>query len=131
MHSYSSKVIIRGDAVKKNGKAVLSLQAFINGKRKIIPLGIEVEVNFFDKATEKVKIPGDRNRTKMLNGIIHKSKGKAEDIFFKAIAFDAPLSPERFAAKFQKGDTSKDFIDWLKNEIESAKTERAPSACRG
>ena len=68
-----AKVIIRSDAVKRNGKAALALQVFINSKRKVIPLGFDVEIKYFDKLSGKVMIRGEGERTKMLNTIIHNS----------------------------------------------------------
>lgn len=130
MHRYTAKVIIRSDAVKKNGKAALALQVFINNKRKVIPLGFDVEVKYFDKSSETVKIRGEGERTKMLNTIIHKAKSKAEAIFFKAIAFEAPLTREHFARKFHKVETGQDFLKWLKEEINAASVERAKATIK-
>ena len=78
MHNYSCKVIIRIDAIKRDGTAALGLQVFINGDRKVFKIGISVNPKYFDRKQRKITLPPDqRQRQAEWNMLIRNAENKA------------------------------------------------------
>lgn len=125
-HKYSAKIIIRKDYINKSGRAALAVQAFINGQRKIVAIGVGVDPDHFDPARSEVDIPGHQRRTALINALIHKIKARAEDLFLAAILEDQPLTARTFALAIQgSSDPGQDLFSWIRSEIDREKSIRA------
>jgi len=124
MHSYYVSIMLRRDAMKQNGKAPICLQVFINKARKVISLGVDIEPPYFDQKARKVRIQGDKPRTEQINAILHKARSRAEDIFATAILNEVVLTPESFVEQFQQRHLQKNFIAFVKAEIEKLSDSR-------
>ena len=82
MHRYSASVICRTDAVKKDGKAAVSLQSFINGVRVVIPVGVYIEPIYWLENERRVKLPKNQKQLEVdYNLLIMNSEAKASKIF--------------------------------------------------
>lgn len=112
-HLYTARIIVRNDAVKKDGTAAVALQVFINKKRKKIALGISVKPSQFDRKRQSIK----RDTTK--SAILHKALSRAQNIFCQAILKDTVLTTERFTELFQNEKLDWDFLSWMEHEIEN------------
>ncbi len=123
-HRYSSKIIIRSDYIGKDGKCALALQVFINGQRKVLPVGARVVPEAFNRDTEKVAI-GKVGSGQLINAIIHKMKSRADTIFYKAILDDSPLTASSFAEIFQNKSGDANFYEFMATEIEKERLVRA------
>lgn len=117
-------MIARRDMVRKDGKCALSIQVFINKKRKVISLGAYVRPDDFDSTRQLVN-GEDPEMTSAVNAIIHKSKSRAEKIFYRAILDDRPLTADRFAEMFLARSSRNDFYEFLEVEISRAKGHMA------
>lgn len=134
-HRYSGKVIIRSDAVKKDGTAAVCLQVFLNSKKKVLPLGFSVMPEEFNVDSQLVRLKKPRNiptqvRKKMTetendyNVTILKKSALMKHIFAKAIMMDVILTREKFVEEFNNEAMQKDFVHFVSVEIENEKKER-------
>ncbi len=123
-HRYSCKVIIRDDYVKRDGRSALALQIFINGSRKVIPIGAHVQPQEFNRDKERVSI-SDAETSALINALIHKMKSRSEKIFYKAILDDRILTCQAFEESLlnKSGDT--DWYVFMAMEIAKEKMIRA------
>lgn len=114
-HSYSSKVILRTDSIRKDKTALLSLQCFLNKKRKVISLNLYVKPEQFNKEEQRV-ITGAGMRKEHaddMNLILEQAKGKANKIFVNARLADKPLSPDEFEIEFSNPASRYDFLQFF------------------
>lgn len=111
MHRYSCKIIIRDDAPKKDGTCALSLQAFINGKRIVLPTGINVDPKHFSKVDRKIRFPKNLKQVETdYNLILSDCEARANRIFIQFRTSNIILSPDTFKRQYLNGDINMDFI---------------------
>lgn len=127
----SYKIIQRPDYVHKNGKCPIWLQVFIKGKRARLPLGVGVEVEYFDKAKGMVKkIPKNGGETELLNAIINKAQEKCNRIFNEAVLYGKPLSIAAFLLEYNaEGVAKASFTEFFKKQI-LLQTDKAENTVR-
>lgn len=119
MFNYSTKVIIKKDQVNKAGEAPLYLQSFINKKRSRINLNVRCKIADFD--TQKQQIKGRSKAVKSKNAILFKYKSKAEDLFYHSIMTENVLTKATFESYIKNDAIRKDFLTFMKVEIEKQK----------
>ena len=127
----TSKIVLRLDAIKKNGKSPCCLQVFINGKRKVIRLGFDVKPKYFNLASQCIRLPRSRKvEEDKMNSLIDKALAKTHLIFFEALAFDNHLTRESFTRLYLNSNLKKDFYKWMEEMIELESEIRSPDTVR-
>jgi len=125
------KVIIRKELLNKSKSAPICLQCFINGKRKVISVGVSVEIAHFNADTEKVTIPKNADETRKLNALIEKKKSEVNDIFFKAAYDGTSLSIDLFNRQINKKLNTDSFTDFIVKESELLEGQLAKDTIKG
>ena len=128
MHRYSCKIILRKERPRLDGKCSLNLQAFINGKRKVIPLNIVVHPDEYNQENSKILIIGKLTKQQKQdiydqNMIIQNCKSKAGNIFTRARLSDVALSITQFAKLYNGTINYSDFNSFMRKEIELLKSD--------
>jgi len=131
MHRYSAKVFIRKDGVKKDGKAPLYLQVFINGQRLKIHLRLFVDPKHFVDKSEKIKVKSDPDFASKINAILMKKKVKANNIFINAIDKNETLNKQLFLEYYGSESSGASFLNFVKSEIDNEKEVRARNTIKG
>ncbi len=121
MHRYTAKVILRKDIPRKDGTCLLSLQAFVNKKRVVIPLNIYVRPEEFVEADTKVlyKKGGtvEKKDVDDYNLILGDAKARASDIFMSHRIHDNPLTADEFKKLYLDKTSRHDFLAFFEKEI--------------
>ena len=123
MHSYSCKVILRTDCIRKDGTALLSLQCFLNKKRKVISLNLYVKPALFNKDEQRV-LSGQglkKDIADAVNLILEQAKGKANKIFVNAHLADKPLNADEFEIEFSNPASRYDFLSFFYKQAKGRK----------
>ncbi|MFA9220289.1 MAG: tyrosine-type recombinase/integrase [Sediminibacterium sp.] len=125
MHRYTCKIIQRIDIPRKDGTCLLSLQAFINKKRIVIPLSLYASPAEWDDQQQKIifkkKSLLSKKEVDDYNLILANSKAKASDIFVHHRLTDDDLTADRFKKLFLEEESRHDFIAFMRKEIEKQK----------
>lgn len=129
MVKYTVRIVHRTDYLKKDGTAALILQAFIGQTRVRIPLDVFCRPEEFDSGRQLVKLK-DSEKTSRINAIINKYRSRAEEIFFEARLTATPLSADQFKELLDNRPALGLFADWVENEIDKEKTDRASSTIK-
>jgi integrase/recombinase XerD len=116
MSRFSSSIMIRKDAPRKDGRCLICLRVFIDGVRYIHPLDIAVMPEQF---TDKQKcIVYDKSfglsKTEIdnYNLIIEAARNKASSINTRYILRERPLTVELFKREFCQDHLRNSFIDF-------------------
>lgn len=126
MHRYSFKVILRKERPRKDGYCPLSLQAFINGRKKVISLNINVDPALWDENAQRCSYPKKGNAKSKseiddLNMMISSAVEKATRITRTHYIDDRLLTAEGFEQEFKHTVSSGNFLEWLEAEIAKMK----------
>ena len=130
MHRYTAKIIIRNDAIQKNGKVSLALQCFINGSRKVIGLNISVLPEHFNAIRQEVQVPEEPEYSNLINANIRQAKIRAEKIFMEAMLANRPLDRPQFTSSFLMRSQGGSFLDFMEREIELERRVKAPGTIK-
>ncbi len=115
---FTYKVIMK-DYVRQDGTSALYLQLFLDGKRKQIPLGINVEPKNFDKKKQRIK--GNTQISRDYNLIIGK---KIADINNIAVSYRLAgnyLTIESLIEDLTNPTAKIDFLIFWEQELEKQK----------
>lgn len=112
------KVIIRRDAVKKDGTAALALRVRVLGEKKFLPLGVSVPVKNFNEVKQEVAVPGNADLTRDANILIKKARAKAQKIFLDALIAERQLTMLDFSEQYTGSRNQSSFINFFKKWIE-------------
>lgn len=115
MFNYTIKIVIKKDKIRKDGKAPIYLQAFINKKRVRIHLNCYCKVSAFSEKYQKVK--GNSEEVKQINAVINKRLSKANEIFYQSVLEDKPLDIETFKTLLLNEKSKHDFLNFMHNAI--------------
>lgn len=123
MHSYSAKIILRTDYLREDATALLSLQCFINKKRKVISLNLYVKPALFNKEDQRVLTgPGMKKAAADdMNLILEQAKAKANKIFVNARLSDKPLNCDDFEVEFNNPASRYDFLQFFYKQAKARK----------
>lgn len=118
--SYTCKVIIREDYIKKDGTVAVALQVIIDRKMFRIPLKLSVKPEQFDKTKGLVKAKAGLSKVEAndMNMIIKRELAKANELGIRARLLDKPLSKKEFMQKFNNFSGRSSFIQFVELEIE-------------
>jgi integrase len=118
MESYSAKIYVRDDYQKKDGSNTIYLRVTINRKMKKYSIGVNVNMNHWDKRTLKVK-RGDLAHFNK-NMAIESALKKANDIIYQSKIERKPLDFNTFEFKFYEAGQKTDltFTEFALLEIE-------------
>ncbi len=119
-HRYTFKVVLLKEKSRprKDGKYPLLFQVFLNGKRDRISMSQTIKVEQWDEQRQRVK--GKSKLANQINHIICKWESKTQDIFYDAIINDKPLTKKRFRELLLNEAYRKDFLTFMKKEIEAS-----------
>ncbi|MFN4257267.1 MAG: tyrosine-type recombinase/integrase [Saprospiraceae bacterium] len=126
-HANTHKVIIRRDAVKKDGTAALALRVRIGGQAKFLPLGVSVPVKCFNEGKQEVAVPRDRDLTEKVNLLIKQARAKAQRIFLDALIVERTLTMLDFLERFTGSRNQSSFTDYFEKWIASFEGVKAPN----
>ena len=130
MHKYTSKITVRKDT-RADGRALLYLQCFINGKIIRIPLNqyIYPEQLISNKQGAFIKSAAGFNKKSVndLNLELANALAKASDIFTEHRLGDKALTPEMFQRKYTNASLKNDFVAFWEAEKEKMKDTHAPA----
>ncbi len=118
MYNYSYKFVIKASGHRKDGTTPVYLQVFINKRRKRFSLNVFVRLADWDAKRMMVKVKAERS--KHINEIIFKAKAKIDDVFYKSILTETPLTIELFREYFFNEKVKTDFLAFMKTEIEES-----------
>lgn len=122
--SYSCKIIIRDDYVKKNGKCALALQIIIDRKKFRIPIKLDVKPNQFNKIKGIVKAGNGMSKETAhdFNMIAKRELAKANELGIRARLLDKKITKKEFLFKFNTFSKRNNFIQFVEHEIELQKS---------
>ncbi|MCH8535484.1 MAG: site-specific integrase [Flavobacteriaceae bacterium] len=126
--TYTSKVVIKKDYLKKDGTAHLYLQVFYNKKRVRLPTHIYVLPAHFDEAKERI-----RKRCKNHNDynlMLEELKKQLHEIIVKYRLKGLILTPEKLSEEFKNPSASIDFCKFMEEMVERRKKSLAPGTFR-
>lgn len=113
MERYSQKIILRKECINKDGYGTLSLQVFINGRRKVLAIGIKVEPEYWQDKQQRVKLPPNRKAEEVdINMMVTQKISKANEIFIQHRMSEVTLTPEIFVKKFYQTGSQFDFFQY-------------------
>jgi len=132
MHSYHAKIVIRKD-LRKDGKGLIYLQAFINGTKCIEGLNIYVRPELFTSANQRVFVQPDllmdkrqaKKEANDLNLECNKALAKANELFTRARLSDMVLTPKQFKEDFSNSALNFDFYKFWQEQSDKLKESRA------
>jgi integrase/recombinase XerD len=115
MNKITYKIILRTDRIKSDGKCLTCLQAFVNGKRKVISLNYYLYPECFDdKAQQAIYSAKHKDFTKELvadaNLIFQKHFAKANEILVMARITNATIKHTEFENQFINEYSRADFL---------------------
>jgi integrase len=128
--SNTTKIIIRKDAVKKDGTAALALRVRIGGQVKFLPLGVSVKVDEFDERKEKVVVGGQKKITEQVNTIIDLAKTKAKQIMLDSVIKSQALTMNKFLKEFSGYENKASFIEYFRKWIKLYDGIKAPATLK-
>jgi integrase/recombinase XerD len=123
------KVIIRRDAVKKDGTAALALKVRIQGEVRVLPLNIAVEVRQFDDDAQRVSLP-DKKLSEKINTIIAQARHKAQQIILDAIIAQRDLCIVTFLEQYNGARNQGSFITFFERSMKDAEGVKAPATIK-
>lgn len=115
MHDYHCNVILRDDYINKRGTSTLALQAFINNKRKVIRVGLEVRPGEFDAKAGRVRIPGNKQKESDYNLILANAEAKANAIFTNFRLRERVLTVDEYRKQYLTADLRINFLAYARN----------------
>ncbi len=123
---------MRTDIPRKDGTCELSLQAFVNTKRKLVGLDVFFFPEEFDKDEQRVvyikgKSIENKRKADDYNLLLQKKLAKASDIFMHHRLIDKSLTAAEFEKLFKETAARFDFYTFVDKEIQKLKLERNKS----
>jgi integrase len=115
MNKITYKIILRTDRIKADGKCLTCLQAFVNGKRKVISLNYYLYPDCFDDKAQQAKYSAKhKDFTKELvadaNLIMQKHFAKANEILVMARITNSTIKHTEFENQFINEYSRADFL---------------------
>lgn len=111
----------RGEALDRLGKGTVQLVIHLQDKKLTINSGVKVLPKDWNDAEKKVKTTNKEHSD--FNLIIDKGKAKLNNIFIKYRLQDKELTFELIKDEFDRPNTGFDYLEWLKDAIESRRGE--------
>lgn len=93
---------------------MLSLQVFINGKRKVVALDMRIPPAAWDVKRKCVR-PGEFEHH---NTLLYQTLMKANQIFLDYRVQELELTPEKFLKEFRSGSARGDFLKYYETEMD-------------
>ena len=121
-------VCIRDDYVKKDGTCAVNAVFYINRQRLVLPCGVTVNPEQFDKKKGRVK--GSSSEAKDANLIISNVKARINDIFVRYRLENKTITRNIFIKEFTNSNTYTDFWDFFEKELEQRKGAIAENTYR-
>lgn len=116
------KAILRTEASNKRGEMPLCLQVFINGKRDVIPLSINIAEKYFDKDSRMVK--HTHEQALAFNSTIATAIQRASVIKAEADLKKIALNKSVFRSMFSSVNADFDFVPFWEKELEKRLDKR-------
>lgn len=113
--TFTKKVIIKDDTIRKDKTAPIYIQVFVNKQRKRYPLGVSVEPKHFDKKKQRVK--GSASGFKNLNLIIENELSKFTAVSVNYKLRNEYLTIEKLTKELNDGFSRQNFIKYYENEL--------------
>lgn len=120
MHSYTATLICRRHAVRRrDGRAKIVVQAFINGLKVEVPTGVTIEPRFWCNDSRMVKLPRERREEQQqINSLIAARRAKAWDIMTRSMQSDKILTKDSFLRQYYSAGQLDDFFDYAHKQID-------------
>lgn len=112
--SFSCKIILAGYKREDKTRRVY-LQAIIDRKRVIVPVGLYVKDDDFDPVRQCIR-KGHPNK-KNYDAVLAQALARANDINAKFILQDRPLTLDEFRNQFTNTSAKLDLVSFMKREI--------------
>lgn len=122
--SFSCKIIL-ADHTKVDGARHVYLQAIIDRKRAIVPLGFYVKEDSFDARRQCMKTWHPNAKT--FDTEFQLAITKANNIASKFRIENMPLTPEAFKNEFKNPASTMDLIKFITEELEIKRLKIAPN----
>lgn len=113
--AFSCKIILHHH-IRKDKTRRVYLQAMIDRKRVVVPVGLYLREDDFDAVRQCVR-KGHANK-KNFDAVLAKALARANDINAKYILEDKPITPDEFRQQFTKTSSKLDFIAFLQRELD-------------
>jgi len=120
-HDFFDKITVRftDNKVNKDGNKKLYLQLYILGKKVMLPVGIFLNPQFWDKTNHRV-LP-DHPDSSTMNIIIGKAMSTVNNIFIKYYLSEKELTPEKMRTEYINPTLQVDFYGWMEQTIKERK----------
>ena len=124
----TSKIIIKKDYIRVDGTSALFVQIYMDGKRKRIPLNINVPIKDFSETKQRIK--GTSKEVKDYNIYIEKVLAGLHNIELEYRLRDQYLNIDILLREFKDPSPKIDFLKFYKNELEKQKLILKPGTHR-
>lgn len=124
----SIKVVIKDDYTRDDGTQALGIQIILNRKKRVLPLGISVKPELFDK--EKQRVRSKHKNVKDYNLLIEKTLADINSIEVRFHLLNQVLELDDLINEFKNPTASTDFIKFWELELVNQKTFLMPSSYR-
>lgn len=115
---FSLKVIIRDDWIKGDGTCALCLQAFVDGRRDVLPLNVYVPPDRWDKTAQKVI---NHEHQSDLNLLIRAKASQLNEIMLRYRMMERALPREKLREEFLNPTSRHDFYEFFERELQKRK----------
>lgn len=116
---HTVKTLHRTDYKNKDDESAVVLQVYVHGKRIVLPTGILVKEDDWDKEKKLVRKKHEKFRD--YNLIIEKARALVNDIQVKYRLNGQGLTPELLRMEYKNPSKYLDFIEWVRTEIKNRK----------
>lgn len=125
MNRVSVTIKIRQEKVSRSDTSSIFCQAFVNGQKVMMSLGITCPVANWDSRSSKVIYSPDtlltKDRVQKWNDIITRMVDRANDLRHHYDMINRPLTAEIFKREMRDDSRHQDFYDFVEKYIESVK----------
>ena len=118
--TFTTKIVIKDDYVRKNGMCPLYVQVFINSERKRIPLNINVQPKDFDK--KKGVVRNTMSKASDYNLILKKSLGDINQIAINYRLQNKKLTIKSLMDEINDPTSQIDFLKFYEHKLNEQKS---------
>lgn len=132
MNTISCKVIQRIEKINKLGKAPLNLQLFINKQRLVIPLGMMIPPQEWDKSAMRIIILSSSNKKELqqYNELLIRYLDRVNDLRHHYEMIDTYITKEQFRKDFAEDSRKYGVVQFIEKEIVDLVLVRSPGSIK-
>ena len=113
---YSVNVILRDERPNKSGSYPVNIRLFIQKRMVVVPVGISVGRQYFDKKRQRVK--NKHPHAEDFNALIDDALARAHRIMTDYRLKDQLLTKDIFIQEYHNPEIRRDFIEFFEKEVE-------------